>query len=263
MADERIYYGYEFSAAYLAMAQAAVACTFQDTGDTVTISSHGFENGDVVAFPSITTTTGITANTRYYVVGAATNTFQVSTTSGGSAAALTTDGTGTCTHLVRREVDFANQIELTPDSTEITWEGSAQSKTVTILSGLSGTFSPDSVTITAIEALFGKTAAASGLPYGATRGTAFGDTTDNKGITAELYFEGYAYKKLNGVESVIDLALWIPQATLTLGPPPAMQTKQKFGPLAYNFSAIKSSVDLLGVDVPGTSGEAFYLILEI
>ena len=71
------------------------AVTFQDTGDTVTLVSHGLSNGDMVSFSVITTTTGIVINTVYYVISATTNTFQVSATSGGSALALTTNGSGT------------------------------------------------------------------------------------------------------------------------------------------------------------------------
>ena len=74
------------------------AVTFQ-TGagiDTVTKAAHGLVNGTVVSFSSILTTTGITANTNYYVVNATTNTFQLATTAGGSAIDLTgADGTGT------------------------------------------------------------------------------------------------------------------------------------------------------------------------
>jgi hypothetical protein len=75
---------------------APIACTFQDTGDTVTAASHGFQNGDRVVFASVVTTTGIVANTTYYfVVGRTDTTFQVSATSGGGALPLTTNGTGT------------------------------------------------------------------------------------------------------------------------------------------------------------------------
>lgn len=75
------------------------AVTFQDTGDTVTLASHGFSNGNTVRFLSITSTTGISANTWYYVINQTTNTFQLSltynfTTNTGTAIALTTDGTG-------------------------------------------------------------------------------------------------------------------------------------------------------------------------
>jgi len=70
------------------------AVTFQDTGDTVTLVAHGLSNGDTVGFSVITTTTGIVINTRYYVVAAAADTFQLSLTLGGGAIALTTNGTG-------------------------------------------------------------------------------------------------------------------------------------------------------------------------
>lgn len=70
------------------------AVTFQDTGDTVTLNSHGLSNGTPVSFTSITSTTEITANTVYYVIGATTNTFQLASTVGGSALALTTNGSG-------------------------------------------------------------------------------------------------------------------------------------------------------------------------
>ena len=73
----------------------AIACTFQDTGDTVTKAAHGLSNGDEVSFATIVTTTGIIINTIYFVVGAATDTFQLALTEGGAAIALTTDGSGT------------------------------------------------------------------------------------------------------------------------------------------------------------------------
>jgi len=76
-------------------AAASNACTFQDTGDTVTWNDHGFRNGDAAIFTAITSTTGITIGTRYFVVGATTNTFQVATTYGGAALPLTTNGSGT------------------------------------------------------------------------------------------------------------------------------------------------------------------------
>jgi hypothetical protein len=69
--------------------------TFQDTGDTVTLASHGIANGTTVSYTSITSTTGISVNTKYYVVNATTNTFQVASSNGGSALVLTTNGSGT------------------------------------------------------------------------------------------------------------------------------------------------------------------------
>jgi len=83
---------YDFENPLLAGTNAPV--TFQDTGDTVTRNNHGYTNGMTISFAEITSTTGISVNTLYYVVGATTNTFQVSLTLGGAALPLTTDGTG-------------------------------------------------------------------------------------------------------------------------------------------------------------------------
>ena len=68
----------------------------------ITRTSHGHANGSFVFF---TTTgalpTGLAINTGYYVVNAATNTFQVSATLGGTA--INTSGTQSGTHTVLRE----------------------------------------------------------------------------------------------------------------------------------------------------------------
>ncbi len=59
--------------------------------DTITATGHAFTNGMVVAFSPKTGGSNITEGTGYYVVNAATNTFQVSSTLGGAARDLGTD----------------------------------------------------------------------------------------------------------------------------------------------------------------------------
>jgi surface protein len=71
------------------------AVTFTDAGDLVNLTAHGLSNGDEVSFSTITTTTGIVINTIYFVVNAAADNFQVSSTLGGAALPLTTNGSGT------------------------------------------------------------------------------------------------------------------------------------------------------------------------
>ena len=73
---------------------AARSVTFENTSDLVTRTSHGLRNGDRVMFTSIATTTGISTNTEYYVINSNTNNFQLSTTQGGGAVDLVTDGSG-------------------------------------------------------------------------------------------------------------------------------------------------------------------------
>ena len=60
--------------------------------DTITRTAHGLANGTKVSFSALGTVTGVSINTIYYVVNAATDTFQVAATAGGAAIDLT--GTG-------------------------------------------------------------------------------------------------------------------------------------------------------------------------
>ena len=68
--------------------------TFTDAGDLVTRTAHALWNGAAVSFSNITTTTGISVSTTYYVISATANTFQLALTPGGAAIALTTNGSG-------------------------------------------------------------------------------------------------------------------------------------------------------------------------
>lgn len=77
--------------------------------NTITITSHGFVNGNKLTFSSSTTVpAGLTAGTTYYVVNAAANTFQVAATVGGAAISITDVGTGvhTVTRTKELDVDF-------------------------------------------------------------------------------------------------------------------------------------------------------------
>ena len=99
---------------------ASATCT--DTGDTIDDVAHGLANGDRVIVVSLTTTTGLTLLTPYFVVGKTDDTFQLSATEGGAAITLTTDGS--CTYLAAEteatnfEVDLeAGRVRLLTDYT--------------------------------------------------------------------------------------------------------------------------------------------------
>lgn len=65
------------------------------TADTITSAAHGLTNGLALVVFDIEAAgapTGLTEGTVYFVVGAATDTFQVSATSGGSAVNITASG---------------------------------------------------------------------------------------------------------------------------------------------------------------------------
>ena len=106
------------------------ATTDVDTGaETITETSHGLLDGDQVSFTSSTTLpAGLSAATIYYVVGRTANTFQVSTTLGGAAVNLTSQGTGTHTCYP------AQPINGTGSTPALAWTASSSSP-------LSGTYS--------------------------------------------------------------------------------------------------------------------------
>jgi hypothetical protein len=94
--------------------------TFLDAGvntgtETITIASHGFTTGDMVMLSNSggTLPTGLAAATTYYVVGATTNTLQLSATYGGSAINITAAaGGGTHTILGAQALSI---LDIVPD----------------------------------------------------------------------------------------------------------------------------------------------------
>jgi len=68
------------------------------TAETITIADHGFVNGETVMYTVSSGGTvigGLTTLTQYFVIGSTTNTFQLSTTQGGAAINLSSQGVGT------------------------------------------------------------------------------------------------------------------------------------------------------------------------
>lgn len=82
---------------YTSLAPCGGACTFQGVADTVTKAAHGYSEGQPIRFSTITTTTGIAINVRYFIRNPTTDTFQLSTTISGSIINLVNDGTGVIT----------------------------------------------------------------------------------------------------------------------------------------------------------------------
>jgi hypothetical protein len=63
--------------------------TYTIASSTLTLANHGFSDGNIIAFATITTTTEISAYIGYYVINKTDDTFQLSTTSGGAVINLT------------------------------------------------------------------------------------------------------------------------------------------------------------------------------
>ncbi|HAK63584.1 MAG TPA: hypothetical protein DCO82_10140, partial [Alphaproteobacteria bacterium] len=72
------------------------------TAETVIAPAHGLSNGQMIVFYGGTVPGGLTEGTIYYVISAATDNFQVSATSGGSAINLTAQAAATvlCSRII-------------------------------------------------------------------------------------------------------------------------------------------------------------------
>jgi len=100
------------------------AVTFQVAADTVTLASHGIPDGTPVYFSAISTTTGISIDTKYFVRDTAANTFKLALTVGGAAIDLTgADGTGTLSAgIMFARKTFGVITKGASDSLTITWK---------------------------------------------------------------------------------------------------------------------------------------------
>lgn len=71
------------------------------TTNLITITNHGFNDGDIVVFQADGTIAGgLSTNTTYYVKDATTNTFKLETSAGGTAIVLTSASTGSLSAMV-------------------------------------------------------------------------------------------------------------------------------------------------------------------
>lgn len=242
MSNERFYLAYEFTKCII-QKPVTVVCT---TATSVfTSNAHGLANGDALALTEITGLSGVALATTYFVVGAAENTFGISATIGGSAIAV---GTGAPTVLALKEYSFPwpNTSSFSPENKEYTWEGGAETRKNTLLSGLVITFESAAVPSAVHAALFEKPAVTVAVPGGMTNLTGYGGGDDVAGIACGLRLEGFATRFALGIETRVDYAQWFPSGTLTLTGPGALQTGQASGTTSYSFTVSRTTTTAVG-----------------
>lgn len=95
---------------WLTVAGAVWAFTALASTDIITAYGHTLANGDRVVLKQVASAlpTGLSADTVYYVVSSATDTFQLSLTSGGAAINFTTNGAGVVYKLNPRTIQLGD-----------------------------------------------------------------------------------------------------------------------------------------------------------
>lgn len=260
------YFAYELIDGKIQTATTAQNVTFTDSGDLVGLTAHGFAAGTQVAFPSISSTTGITINTKYYVINPLANSFQVATTAGGSAVTLTTDGTGTVRALVESDLLYANKIDLKGKEVTYTWNGDGQEREIYGMVGMTAEIPVDCVPIAALQTIFNKSVVSSGLPTGLASLTWFGEAAETGGVSAGLWANAYAARRdtTTGVESTVVIRIWLPLGTLTLSAATGLESGKKAGLTVLKLGAVRATADVTGAALPSVpTGGAFYAIAEL
>lgn len=245
-----------FSRAAIGVAEASAPVTFTASGNLIGLVAHGFKAGDEVIFPTVVTTTGITVNTKYYVIasGLVADAFKASATPGGSSVTLTGDGSGTVIHRKEVRLRLANKITSNSDVKTVNYEGDNTIIKVTNLQSISFTFDQDAFPIGAHAAIYGLSEVTSGLPDGYTSAYGlFGSGGELTGRVVDFWGEAAeTYTDANGLASSKIVRYWYPQGNLTASKPPELATSDKPPAWQYTFNVINMApqVDILGAALP-------------
>jgi hypothetical protein len=240
------------------------SATITATGGVFTAAGHGLSVGDVVVFSSITTTTGITTYTKYYVIssGLTTDEFKVSATSGGSTVSLTGDGSATFAKMFEVRLRMANKITSTGDKKDTNYEGDNVIIKQTNTQSVGFTFDADSFPIGAHALLFGSSEVTSGLPDSYTSAYGLMTATERTGKTCSFWGEGTSTSfDADGVQSSKTVRVWYPLGTITPTKSPELTTSDKPAPWQYTFNTTEMSptVDVMGVALPVTGAPVIYM----
>lgn len=257
-----VYWGFNFTTGKIQTAAALLAAT--TATDTFTANAHGLANGTPVTLLSIGSMTNVAVGTTYYVVSSSTNTFKIAASVGGSAITVGT-GAPNVIAMVETSIQFPEKLELKGDEETITFNGGGNKRNVYMTSALTAEMAPDCLNIAAASVVFSKNVATTSLPGGATAMVWFGEKNDTVGVPAGLWAEGSAIKKdlATGLESRVDVGVWVPLGTLTLGGGPSLETVKKAGQQLWRLGANRTTTSVIGGALPGVdSGGAFYAIFE-
>lgn len=214
--------------------------TVDDTTDIFTSNNHGLANGNRVLVSSTTTLpTGISTNTIYFVINSTTNTFQLSTSSGGSAVDLSSTGSG--------EHQFHITFRL-PDLRGSVIVGKGQ-KSVEI------SFESDDITVTTVGTVSDTTASNDRIDFLSAHGLTTGDSiifdTAFGGVSADTVY----YVEVADTDTVIlhttrDSAS--PRLNEGTGTPVNVTTDSLSGAVAYKVGSYTVKQPLPGIYQTGS-----------
>lgn len=251
-------------------AKAAVQFKGADKSATVvaatgvfTVTAHGFSLNDVIVASSITTTTGYTTYTKYYVKTVpSADTFTLSDTPGGTALTLTNNGSATLAKMFELRLRLANKITSTSDKKDTNYEGDNIIIKLTNMQSVGFTFDTDSFPVAAHALLFGTSEVTSSLPDSYTSAYGLLTAAERTGVTCGFWGEGTATSFSSaGVQSTKTVRVWYPLGTITPTKALELTTSDKPGAWQYTFNTTEMSptVDVMGVALPVLNSPVIYM----
>lgn len=257
------YLEYDFSEAYFERPGTPIAVTGAAT-NKVTATAHGLVNGDVVSFSSIVTLV-ISPLTRYYVITASANDFQISATPGGSAVAIGNSGTANALPLKRYRLYYPNKITPNADKDTFEWKGGSRSVKLESLAALTLTLDSASVPAYVHSNIFNKDSLT--FNDGALAGSnviAIGGGNDKSGVSVGFYLKCFGKKIVSGSEvATVTRFYWYPVGTLTIVAPRGPESGAVGALQQYSFSATPGNADINGAAIVGMASNDYFMAGEL
>lgn len=170
------------------------------------------------------------------------------------------NSTGT---IVETEFPWPNALKPAYESQEYVWQGGAAKKKVTVLIAANWTLDLDVIPLSGHATLFTKPeitdAGAADAYFDISTMVGFGGGNDVSGVSRGLRAVAYSYAGATDIP--VELNIWAPVSTVTLGAIGGLSSGNIADKTTYNISATKTAVDITGATITGGSsgGEMFYI----
>lgn len=158
---------------------------------------------------------------------------------------------------------WPNALKPNYESATYTWQGGATRKIINALIAVNYTLDLDAIPLSAHKTIFGKSeitdpGTADSL-FDISTIVGFGGGNDVSGVSRGVY--AVANALAGATETVLQLAIWLPVCTITLGAVGGLSSGNIADKTSYNFSATKTAVDITNTAIAGASsgGEFFYI----
>ena len=173
-----------------------------------------------------------------------------------------TNSTGT---IVETLFPWPNALKPAYESQDYEWVGGAAKKKVTTLIAVNWTLDLDVIPLAGHAAIFGKAevtdAGVADAYFDVSTLVGFGGGNDVSGVTRGMRAVAYSYA--GDSEVAVELNIWAPVTTITLGAVGGLSSGNVGDKTTYNISATKTAVDVTGATITGAaSGGDFFFIGE-